>query len=122
MILGRITENQEAIIELEVVSLNWRETIDAVIDTGYDGYLTLPTNLVNRLKLQRAGYRRAILGDGNMVVFELYRVKVLWHGKEREVPVLRTDGGPLVGMALLNGNRLVLDVVKDGNVRIEILT
>ena len=56
-----------------------------------------------------------------MVVFELYRANVLWHGKEREVPVLRTDGGPLVGMALLDGNRVILDVVKDGDVRIEIL-
>lgn len=57
-----------------------------------------------------------------MVVLELYRAKVLWHGKELEVPVLRTDGGPLIGMALLNGNRVTLDVIKDGDVRIEILT
>ena len=122
MILGKITENQEAIIELEVVGLNRQEKIETVIDAGYDGFLTLPINLINRLKLRRAGYRSAILGDGNVVVLELYRTKVLWHGKELEVPVLRTDGGPLVGMALLNGNRVTLDVINDGDVRIEILT
>lgn len=122
MIIGRITKNQEAIVELEVVGSNRQEKIEAVIDTGYDGFLTLPIKLINRLGLRQAGYRQAILGDGNMVVLELYRAKALWHGKEREVPVLRTDGGPLVGMALLYGNRVILDVVKDGEVRIENLT
>ncbi len=122
MIIGRITKNQEAIVELEVVGSNRQEKIEAVIDTGYDGFLTLPIKLINRLGLRQAGYRQAILGDGNMVVLELYRAKALWYGKEREVPVLRTDGGPLVGMALLYGNRVILDVVKDGEVRIENLT
>ncbi len=121
MIIGTITENQEAIIELEVVGSNWQEKIEAVIDTGYDGYLTLPINLLNRLGLRHAGYRQVILGDGNMVVLEMYRAKVLWHGTKLEVPVLRTDSGPLVGMALLNGNRVTLDVIKDGTVKIEIL-
>ena len=120
MIVGKITNNQEAIIELEVVGLNRRERVEVVIDTGFDGYLTLPSDLINRIGRRRAGRRHAILGDGNIVVLELYRVKVLWHGEEREVPVLRTDGGPLVGMALLNGNRVILDVVIDGDVRIDI--
>ena len=122
MIVGRITNNQEAIIELEIVGLNRREKIEVVVDTGFDGYLTLPGDLINRLGLRRAGRRYAILGDGNTVALELYRTKVLWHGEEREVPVLRTDGGPLVGMALLEGNRVILDVVTDGDVKIDILS
>ena len=122
MIIGRITNNQEAIIELEIVGLNQREKIEVVIDTGFDGHLTLPGDLINRIGLRRAGRRYAILGDGNIVALELYRAKVLRHGEEREVPVLRTDGGPLVGMALLNGNRVILDVVTDGDVKIDILS
>ena len=122
MIVGKITNNQEAIIELEIIGLNWREKIEVVIDTGFDGYLTLPGDLINRLGLRRAGRRHAILGDGNVVALELYRAKVLWHDEEHEVPVLRTDGGPLVGMALLEGNRVILDVVTDGTVRIDVLS
>ena len=60
MIIGRITENREAIIELEVFGLNWQEKIKVAIDTGFDGYLTLPLNLINRLKLRRAGHRQAM--------------------------------------------------------------
>ena len=122
MIVGKITDNQEAIIELEIIGLNWREKIEVVVDTGFDGHLTLPSDSINRLGLRRAGRRYAILGDGNIVALELYRAKVLWHGEEREVPVLRTDGGPLVGMALLKGNRVILDVVTGGDVRIDILS
>lgn len=85
MIVGRVTNNQEAIIELEIVGLNRREKIEVVIDTGFDGSLTLPGDLINRLDLRRAGRRYAILGDGNIVALELYRAKVLWHGEEREV-------------------------------------
>ena len=49
MIIGKITDNQEAIIELEIVGLSRRENIEVVIDTGFDGYLTLPIDLINHL-------------------------------------------------------------------------
>jgi predicted aspartyl protease len=68
-----------------------------------------------------AGNRRATLGDGNVVVLDVYLVKVLWHNQEREVLVLQADGGPLVGMSLLYGSRVTLDVVDDGNVTINTL-
>ncbi len=121
MITGKITVHQEAVIELEVGSSNQSEKIEAVIDTGFTGYLTLPSALVSRLNLQQAGEQRAILGDENRVVLKRHIAKVLWHGAERNVYVLQAEGGPLVGMSLLYGSRLILDVVTDGNVTIDAL-
>ena len=119
MITGRVSANREAIIELEIVPTNRRnETIEAVIDTGFDGYLTLPRNIVKRLKLQLAGNRRATLGDGNTVVLDVYLAKVLWHRNEREILVLQTEGGPLIGMSLLDGNRVTLVIESGGAVTI----
>ncbi|MCE2399430.1 hypothetical protein J4G08_00925 [Candidatus Poribacteria bacterium] len=84
MINGKITTHREAIIGLEVIGSNQkREKVEAVIDTGFNGYLTLPNNLINSLNLQQAGSRRVTLGDGNIVVLEMYFAKVLWHGQER---------------------------------------
>ena len=40
-----------AVIELEVVSSVQREKIEAVIDTGFTGYLMLPRDLINHLNL-----------------------------------------------------------------------
>ena len=122
MITGKITTNREAIIELEVIGLNQsREKIEAVIDTGFNGYLTLPNDLINYLKLQRAGSRHVTLGDGNVVVLDMYLAMVLWHGQQREVLALQADGGPLIGMSLLYGNRLMLEVVENGDVTIDSL-
>ena len=119
MITGRVSANREAIIELEIVGSNRRnETIEVAIDTGFDGYLALPRNIVKRLKLQLAENRRATLGDGNTVVLDVYLAKVLWHSQEREILVLQAEGGPLVGMSLLNGNRVELMVVAGGAVTI----
>ncbi len=120
MITGTVTANREAVIELEVVGSNQREKkVEAVIDTGFNGYLTLPSDLINSLKLQLAGNRRATLGDGNVVVLDVYLAKVLWHGQKQDVLVLQTDGGPLVGMSLLHGSRVTLDVVDGGDVTID---
>ncbi len=79
MMIGQITANREAVIELEVVGSEQRkEKVEAVIDTGFNGYLTLPGDMVSRLKLQLAGNRRAILGDGNTVVLDVYLPR--WYG------------------------------------------
>ncbi len=120
MIIGRITVNREVIVELEVVSSSHEnENVEAVIDTGFNGYLILPIDLVNHLELQPAGNRRATLGDGTTVVLEVFLAKVIWHGREREVLVLQAEGGPLIGMSLLYGNRVTLTIVNGGGVTIE---
>ena len=120
MMTGQVTANREAVIELEVVgSEQRREKVEAVIDTGFNGYLTLPSDVVSRLKLQLAGNRRATLGDGNTVVLDVYLAKMIWHSNEREVLVLQTEGGPLIGMSLLYGNRVTLTIVNGGDVTID---
>ena len=69
MITGHVTVDREAVIQLEVFGSDQsREIVDVVIDTGFNGCLTLPGDIINRLKLQPAGKRRARLGDGNTVL------------------------------------------------------
>ena len=54
-------------------------------------------------------------------MLDMYFAKVLWHGQEKEVLALQADGGPLIGMSLLFGNRVMLEVINDGNVTIDSL-
>ena len=104
---------------IEIIGSNQkRENVETVIDTGFNGYLTLSSDLINYLKLQLAGSRHVTLGDGNVVVLDMYLAKVLWHGQEREVLILEAEGGPLVGMSLLYGSRVILEVVDNGDVTI----
>lgn len=121
MIIGKVTTNLEAVIELEIGNLNQWEKIESVIDTGFSGYLTLPSDLIDRFKLPQIDTQEVILGDGTMVVLEKYLVKVLWYGEERSISALRADGGTLAGMSLFYGSHMILDVVEDGSVRIDAL-
>jgi predicted aspartyl protease len=68
-----------------------------------------------------SGNRRTMLGDGRSVVLDLYLATVMWNEEEREVLVLQAEGGPLVGMSLLYGYRVILHVVDNGDVNIDTL-
>jgi clan AA aspartic protease len=120
MILGRVTADRDAIVPLEVTGLNrqWHR-IAVTIDTGFNGFLTLPSALVHTLRLPLVGNRHATLGDGSVTVLDVYLATVLWHSQEREVLVLQADSDALVGMSLLYGNRVILDIVDDGDVLID---
>lgn len=119
MIRGRI-RNREAIIELEVAGRGQLpQQIEAVIDTGYNGYLTLPSHLVTVLQLPFAGHRRGTLADGSITRLDVYLASVVWHGRLKDVLISRTAGTPLIGMSLLEGSRLAMDVVDGGAVTLE---
>lgn len=95
--------------------------IEAVIDTGYNGYLTLPGDLVVSLHLPFAGHRRGMLADGSVVRLEAYLALVNWHGKLQDILISQAAGTPLVGMALLQGCRLTMDVLEGGGLSIDVL-
>ncbi|MBM4044998.1 MAG: clan AA aspartic protease [Planctomycetes bacterium] len=120
MITGRVTADRTAVIGLAIAHpAGDTQQVEAVIDTGFNGYLTLPSHLIRRLGLQLAGNRRATLGDGHVVALDVYLGKLLWDKSERDVLVLQAAGGPLVGMSLLYGSRVTLNVVAGGDVIIE---
>ena len=120
MITGHVTSNREAIIRVAVRGGGSREeTVDAIIDTGFDAFLTLPVSVVCDLALPLAGATRAALGDGSEMFLDAFEAVVVWDSAERRVVTLATGGAPLVGMAMLAGCRLALDVVEDGRVEIQ---
>jgi clan AA aspartic protease len=122
MLTGRVTAEKEAVVRIQVLGpaaeAAW---IEAALDTGYDGFLTLPPSLIRDLALPFAGTARATLGDGNEVKMDLFLAGVVWEEEPFEVLVLAAEGGVLLGMAMLAGSRVTLDVEDDGRVTIESL-
>lgn len=122
MIIGKVA-NQEAMIGLEVAGpTHPGRQIKTVIDTGYNGYLTLPGHLISALKLPFAGHRRATLADGTVTVLDIHMATVVWYGRHREVLVSQTAGSPLIGMSMLRGSQLSMHVVEGGDVRVKQLS
>jgi clan AA aspartic protease len=117
MITGSVTVAREAVISFTVRGPNGQEhEIEAVIDTGFDGSLTLPSALITALGLPWRRRGRALLADGNESVFDIYEATVLWDGTARRVSVDEVDVMPLVGMALLYGYELTMQIVEGGRV------
>ncbi len=59
------------------------------------------------------------LADGSEVPFDTYQVTVLWEGQMREVFADEADTTPLVGMLLLDGCDLSIQVRNGGHVLIQ---
>jgi clan AA aspartic protease len=123
MITGVVTSNREATIRVLVRGVYGQEAeVEAVIDPGFTGFLTLPAGLIASLALPFAGTTRTALADGREVAMDVFEASVLWDNLERDVVVLEAEGVPLVGMALLSGYRVTLEVQGGGSVRIEALS
>ncbi len=120
MITGTVTDDREIVIQLQALAADQSlVSFEAVVDTGFNGFLTLPIDVLNTLEASAAGTRRAELGDGNLVEMDVYFVKVKWRDEERELLALQADTTPLVGMSLLWGSRVVFDAQDGGAVRID---
>ena len=122
MMQGVVNTNCEPTISLVIVNEN-RQTklIDAVIDTGYTGFLSLPKEIITALNLPWTGIDRGTLGDGSEVTFEVYAAKIIWDGEYRDIPVNEAETDPLVGMSLLYGYDLHIQAIEGGLVTIQAL-
>lgn len=119
MIKGTVNADLEAMLRLEVRGLGDRTVqIDAVIDTGFNGYLTLPTYLIETLKLPWIYRQEGELGDGSIHAFDVHVGTVLWDERPHTVEVEVADTVPLLGMAMLQSQNLNIDVFNGGSVSI----
>jgi clan AA aspartic protease len=119
MIIGMV-KSDEARIRLKVIGAEGQQQeVDVIIDSGFNGALTLPPALIETLGLRWRGVYRATLGDGSTCEFNVYVCKVLWDGKARTVLVAEADADSLVGMRLLRGYELKMQVRSRGKVVIK---
>ena len=86
MIEGVVNAAPAAVVNLALHgSTGQALDIEAVIDTGFTGFLTVTPALAEELGLDFRGTSRATLDDGSEITFPSYSVSVLWDGQERYV-------------------------------------
>jgi predicted aspartyl protease len=79
----------------------------------------LPPDLIAALGLRWQTVERATLADGSECLFDVYEAKVVWDGKVRQILVDEADADPLLGMRLLRGYELKMQVRARGKVTIK---
>jgi clan AA aspartic protease len=88
-------------------------TIEFVVDTGFGGFLTLPSAAVAALGLQFRERIPASLADGSFIMVETYTATILWDGMERDIEILATGR-----QSLLDGHDVTMQFVDGGLVTI----
>jgi clan AA aspartic protease len=95
--------------------------IGCVIDTGFEGALTLPISAVEKLQLPFVARINANLANDDNVVTSVHRATIVWDGAEIEIPVLAMGSRPLIGTLLLNNYNLNIDFCDGGILSVETL-
>jgi len=123
MIIGTVNSRREAVIQFAAIGKdNQKEAVKAVIDTGYTGFLTLPSAVIKRLNLTWYMQEEGILGDGSLCLFNVYEASILWDGQVRDIEVNESETDPLVGMGLLEGYELNIQGFAGGLVTVKALS
>jgi clan AA aspartic protease len=119
MILGKFLERRVVLpVRFCLTQMN-DLTIDFVVDTGFNGYLTLPPPAIAVMNLPLESSVVARLADGSEAEIPIHLARIRWNECEEVVTVLATGSKPLLGTALLQGFRLTVEFSDDGLVRLE---
>ena len=121
MMQGYVNTGYEAVISLVIKHNNRLKSINAVIDTGFTGFLSLPQSIIDELELPWSYSDFATLGDGSETLFDVHDATIIWDGQFREIEINSADTEPLLGMKMLRGFRLQVDTLQGGLVTIEAL-
>ena len=93
--------------------------VDAIVDTGFSGYLTIPPGLASALALPQPGIGESSRADGSITHFPYVAGEVMWDDRYLAIEMDAAETTPLVGMRLLHGCRLCADVYDGGHLNIE---
>jgi hypothetical protein len=64
---------------------NQTQGIKAIIDTGYTGFLTLPSAIITTLELTWFMQEEGFLGDGSLCMFNVFEAAVIWDGQIKPI-------------------------------------
>lgn len=120
MTTGYISEFGELIVPIDIFDQRGRlRRVEAIVDTGFDYFLTLPIPLVQSLGLAWAGRRRMRVATDQMEQFESFEADVWWLGTRRPIYVLQTQSEILVGTRLLWESQLTAQFWEGGVVSVQ---
>ena len=111
---GRVTNSLSAVVNLLIVG---GVEVEAIVDTGFDATLTLPSEVVEKLGLPFVMHVEARLAGGVKQLVDIVSAQIEWLGEVRRIDVLVMPAC-LLGAELLNGTRLTIDY-EEGTVLIE---
>jgi clan AA aspartic protease len=119
MITGVVNAALEARLFLHVYDeFGQTHAINAIVDTGFSGFLSLPVATIAALGLPWIGRQQVVFADGSFQLRDVHDALIVWDTLPRTVQVSAVDTTPLIGMQLLEGHDVQIRVVRGGAVTI----
>ncbi|MBM3709897.1 MAG: hypothetical protein FJW61_05700 [Actinobacteria bacterium] len=111
MIEGIVNNFDEPIIKLDLIlSNNISKTISAIIDTGFNGYISVPINFVKESDWDFIGTEEYELANGEIVEERVFIGKIIFDGEELQVFSLTNRSiDILIGTKILKNKILKVD-------------
>lgn len=123
MIVGSVHPHGDAIVPVRLRGPRGEATeFQAVVDTGFGDWLALSRKQIEALALPFREEGRYTLANGSEAVSRVFVAEAEWFSRWRRILVAEMEGGPLLGMALLRGFFLGVEVIDGGRVEIRPLS
>ena len=118
MMTGALTSDGEPVLPLTVEGPAGTQDIEALVDTGFNGGLTLSTESIAALGVPEKTVMEVTLADGRVRDVQTYVGAVALNGKSKRVLIAESPTTPLLGTDLLWGFSLYIEFQSNGTVEI----
>ena len=110
MLKGRVNRHGEPVISIQLILRNRPVNFTAIIDTGFNGYLSVPSRLLVRSQWLAIGTEKFEIATGALVEQEIYLGEIIFDGQRGPVYSVSTEAHDiLIGTKLLRGKILVVN-------------
>ena len=118
MIYGRFRDRFPRIPLTLALQSGRYQTLDFVLDTGFEGDLIIPPDLLPSLEAVHLGEHPFALADQTRRECPVYELRLDWDGEERRVEAVIMEGRPLVGIGVLLDNLIEIEMTEGGGISV----
>lgn len=119
MIIGFVNESDEPVIEVKLDLGKEKRTVNAVIDTGFNGYISVPKKLIDESDWDFLGIEEYELASGELMRERVFLGRIEIGTEKLAVFILSSNSSDtLIGTKLLR-NRLLIINFADKTLKIE---
>ncbi|MFB6232023.1 MAG: hypothetical protein ABEL04_12805 [Salinibacter sp.] len=115
---GALTSDGEPVLQSTVEGPAGTRGIEALVDTGFNGGLTLSSGLIAALDLPEKTVMEVTLADGRVRDVQTYVGTVALNGTSKRVLIAESPTTPLVGTSLLWSFSLYVEFQAGGAVEV----
>jgi clan AA aspartic protease len=110
MLEGRVNRHGEPIVSIQLILRKRPAMFPAVIDTGFNGYLSVPKRLLRRSSWRAIGTEKFEIATGAIVEQEIFLGDIVFHRKRTPAYIVATASSDiLIGTKLLSHTVLHID-------------